>query len=286
MTVVNLLNVLLPFMLPILVGYLLARFSSLNAVNLFPLARFIFLPAVVFHTLSGKINFTSFAYAALIGGLVVIFGNLLMRGIKKLTRNDIDIEGSFPNVAYYTIPFFMVVFNASGLQTACAFLLGASLSHILVQPKERYWKKAWREPWIIAAALGLVLGLTNINIPYFDAVFRPIHAAAAPILLLYIGSYLHPFKGVKVADVFASIFTRLLIGFTTALLAINLLPISGVAAKSLMFLAIAPAGMMVFGPRNQWNTVSDKLSILVLTLLMLGVLVSGWQPWTIKIPGL
>ena len=284
---INILTAFVPFFVPILIGFLLARFSSLNAVNIFPLVRFIFLPAVVFHTLStGRINFTSFAYVALTGALIVVLGNLLMRGLKKVTKKDIDIDGAFPNVAYFTIPFFMVVLNSKGLQTACSFLLGASVAQTLVQPSKRYWEKVWREPWIIAAAIGLAVGLARFKIPYLDLVFKPMHAAAAPLMLLYIGAYLHPFKGLKAADLAASLTTRMVIGFSVALLAINLLPISGSIAKSLIFLAIAPAGMMIFGPKNQWNAVSDKVGIIVVSLLTAAILISGWQPWTIKIPGL
>ena len=282
---ISLLNAFVPFFVPIIIGFLLARFSSLNAVNVFPLVRFIFLPAVVFHTLSGPINFTSFGYIALTGALIVVAGNLLLRGIKKATKQDIDIDGSFPNVAYFTIPFFMVVLGSRGLQPACAFLLGASLAQIAVQPQKKYWEKVWREPWIIAAVLGIGLGLANFKIPYLDIVFDPMHAAAAPVMLLYLGAYLHPFKGFNPADLAASLVTRMLVGFAVALLAINLLPISGTIAKSLMFLAIAPAGMMAFGPRNQWNAVSEKVGILVVSLLMAGIIFTGWQPWTIKIPG-
>ncbi|MFK7825161.1 MAG: AEC family transporter [Oligoflexales bacterium] len=285
---VSILNAYVPFFVPIIIGYLLARFSSLNAVNVFPLVRFLFLPAVVFHSLSssGRFNFTSFGYIALTGALMVIGGNLLMRGLKKVSKKDINIEGSFPNVAYFTIPFFMVVLNSKGLQTACSFLLGASIAQILVQPNKRYWEKVWREPWIIAAVIGIGVGLANVRIPYLDLVFKPMYAAAAPLMLLYLGAFLHPFKGLKIADLAASLSTRMIIGFAVALLAINLLPISGAMAKSLMLLAIAPAGMMVFGPRNQWNVVSDKVGILVVSILTTAILISGWQPWTIKIPGL
>ena len=96
----------------------------------------------------------------------------------------------------------------------------------------------------------------------------------------FIWSYL------KAADLAASLSTRLLIGFAVALLAINFLPISSNTAKALMLLALAPAGMMAFGPRNQWNAVSEKVGILVVSIIMAGIIFTGWQPWNIRIPGL
>jgi predicted permease len=281
----GLLNILIPFLLPIVIGYCLARWMKLNSSSLLTLVRCIFLPIILYNALAGRLSINTFLFVALSGACVAIVGNLIARYGNRVVKAEISTSSALPNVAYFTIPFFALIMGTQGLGTACAFFVGAALTCLFMQSKLKIYKIIWKEPWIYAAIIGMFFASNNYRPELLDKGLNPLIKASYPMILIYLGAYLYPLRGIQGLNQFVTVGARLLIGFVVALLAIKILPISRVVSKALMLAALAPPSTLgqIFGlsSDSESNHSASKLGIIVSFILITIILSAGWKPWNL-----
>jgi hypothetical protein len=108
--------------------------------------------------------------------------------------------------------------------------------------------------------------------------------ASYSMILIYLGTYLYPLRGIFGLDHFLTVGTRLLIGFVVALLAIKSLPLTRVMSKALMLAALAPPSTLgqFFGlsSDSESDQFAPKLGIIVSFILITVILYTGLKPWT------
>ena len=217
-------------------------------------------------------------------------GNLVVRYGDRVVKTKISTSSALPNVAYFTIPFFALIMGTQGLGTACAFFVGAALTCLFFQFKQSKkisFKIILKEPWIYAAILGVFVASTNSR-PEFMVLLEkglsPLMQASYSMILLYLGAYLYPLRGIFGLDHFLTVGTRLLIGFIVALLAIKSLPLTRVMSKALMLAALAPPSTLgqFFGlsSDSESDHFASKLGIIVSFILITIILYTDLKPWT------
>lgn len=287
----GLLNILIPFLLPIVIGYCLARWMKIDSSSLSTLARYIFLPIIMYKVLAGRLSINMFLLVALAGVGVAIVGNVIAQYGNRVVKVNIGTSSALPNVAYFTLPFFALIMGSQGLGTACAFFVGATLTCLLmhfIQSKEFNFKIILKEPWIYAAIIGMFVASQTSRPEFLDLVdkgLNPLLKASYTMILIYLGAYLYPLRGILGLNHFLTVGVRLLIGFVVALLAIKSLPISRVMSKALMLAALAPPSTLgqFFGLSSDGKSdqSAPKLGIIVSFILITLILFAGWKPWNL-----
>ena len=98
----GLLNILMPFLLPIFLGYCFARWMQLSASSLLTLIRCIFLPVIMYNALAARMSINMFLWVALAGVFVAIVGNVIAQYGNRVVNVNISSSSALPNVAYFT----------------------------------------------------------------------------------------------------------------------------------------------------------------------------------------
>ena len=182
----------------------------------------------------------------------------------------------------FTLPFLALSFGSRGLGTACAFLVGVALTYTLMQATITGPLQLLKEPWIYAAIIGFLFAASKYSPPgQIIKTLAPLLDASYSIMLLYLGTILHPFGGWNDNDAWATIIVRLVSGFAVALLAIAVMPISAAVATGLMLAALAPPGAVGVSRALETNNFSRpavQLGSIVSLILMIFILY-GWRPW-------
>ena len=287
----QLLDIFIPFLLPIVIGYCFAHWMKLEASSLSTLVRCVFLPVILYNTLAGRLSINTFLFVALSGACVVIAGNLIVRHGDRVVKAKISTSSALPNVAYFTIPFFALIMGTQGLGTACAFFVGSALTCLFIQStqsKESIFKIILKEPWIYAAIIGMFFASSPSRpalLDFLDKGLNPLIKASYPMILIYLGAYLYPLRGIQGLNHFVTVAVRLLVGFVVAVLATKILPISTVVSKALMLAALAPPSTLgqIFGmgSDSESDHSASKLGIVVSLVLITTILYAGLKPWNL-----
>lgn len=272
-----------PFLFPIALGYAMARWVGLSVDGLASLARNVFLPVILFAGISERLNAKLFFMIALAGALVAAGGYLMYRYGNNILKAQMSPAVSSPNVGYFTYPFFFLVMGGAGLGTASAFFVGAAVtSFVLAQLKGGNFQALFKEPWFYAVLLGLAFMFYGSTPRLLGKTISPLVEASYPVLLLFLGAYLHPFKGFKSAEVYVTVVCRFLCGFLVALLAIKLLGLSMAISKGIMLAALAPPvalSLVTNTSSSDTDESATKVGILLGIVLMALILYGGLEPW-------
>jgi predicted permease len=279
---ITVVSTLLPFLLPIGIGYCLARWGNVSSATLLSLVSYVFLPAVLYNALAGRLPIDTFSYVLLSGAAVAVAGFMVAKHSHHFLKATVDPSAGFSCVACFTIPFVALCLKSQVLGTACAFFVGVALSYSLIRAKKSAPTELIKEPWIYAVIIGLFFAATKFSVPgLVTKSLAPLVNASYTIMLLYLGSIMHPFGRLNNADAWVTVVARLVSGFAIALLAIAILPISTVVAKGLMIAALAPAGAAGVS-NNLHRSYTSKSAMQIgffVSLLLMVFILFGWSPW-------
>jgi predicted permease len=273
---------LLPFLLPIAIGYCLARWLNLSSPSLLSLVSYIFLPVVLYHTLAARLSVSTFLFTAGSGAAVALVGILIAKNGHRVLKVTVDPSAGFPCVVCFTLPFLALCFGSRGLGTACGFFIGVALTYTLIRVKKTGPLGLLEEPWIYAAIIGLIFAASKYSPPELvTTTLSPLLDASYAIMLLYLGSVLHPFGGWKDPGAWATVAVRLVSGFVVALLAIAVLPVSAAVATGLMLAALAPPGAVGASRALEFSSSSRSALQLgsIVSLILMVIVLYGWRPW-------
>jgi len=282
MPILSIAESLLPTLVVIAAGYSLARWVGLSTAPLNTLLRYVFLPVFLFMTLKERMSFEMFAFVALIGGAVVGVGVLIHRNAGRVIKAQVDASVAIPNVACFSIPVFALSWGGRGLGTACAFFVGVSIAAFLIEKKD--FTKLLREPWVYAAAAGILFKEIRGSVDALDVILLPFMEATYPILLLFLGASLYPFEGISDLNAWVTAVLRVVGGFLAAWLGVTILSVSPVIAAGAVMASMAPpatkylsqAGAAKDTPSSKGpSNVGLLVSLIVFTVFLL----TGWKPW-------
>ena len=273
---------LLPTLVIILAGYSLARWAKLSTAPLITLLRYIFLPAYLFMTLQQRMSFRTFLFVALIGAVTVVVGVLIHQNAHRVLKTQVDASVAIPNVACFSIPVFALSWGGRGLGTACALFVGVSIAAFLVEKKG--FANLLRQPWLYAVVAGILFNEFRGSGQPLDVILSPLMGATYPLLLLFLGASLYPFRGIKDLNAWATVVLRVVVGFLVGLLGVSILPVTPAVAAGVVMASMAPPATkslsLAASPKEMsLSRAPANLGVLVSLAIFIVFLLTGWNPW-------
>lgn len=275
------LQVLLPTLIPIGIGYVVARWVGVSMQPIATLLRTVFLPAILFTALRDHMPIHVFLLLVAVGAAMVLAGTLVARNAHSFLKPRVDRSAAWLNIACFSLPFFALSLSSKGLATACGLFVGVALTSCAVEV--RSLRPLLREPWIWGVLLALVFQARSLPTSWMDPVVKPLASSAFILFLLLLGTALHPWASLRNAEAWATVVVRLVSGVAVGLLAIVLLPISGAVAQGVVLTSLAPPATRALAMRaDGQDSASGQAAATLGTIVSLAVittlLVAGW-PW-------
>ncbi|MDM8562999.1 AEC family transporter [Candidatus Marithioploca araucensis] len=227
---ISIFTVLFPIFTIVMIGYLYARFRSVNIAIINRFSIEVFSPALLFGVLADQsfhiIDYQSLVLAAT---LMVLGSGLIVLPLTRwlgINPKTLIPPMMFVNAGNMGLPVALFAFGDIGLSAATLFLIVVATLNftlgIAIVDRNASWFSLLKLPLFQATIAGLVVSLTPITIPILLLTpIKMLGACAIPMMLLSLGARLNDID-----------FTYWKIGLLGAILR----PISG----ALMFLLIQP----------------------------------------------
>ena len=284
-------DVLVPVFALVAVGYFYAKRFSADIRVANELNMRLFVPALVFDSLTQK-SFDISAHPWLVvAGLVVIFGSgLLSWPIARLSRQT--IAGFVPpmmfnNCGNMGLPVALLAFGAPGLQLALVLFMVSNMLHftlgVRIVSGRMHFGEVFFNAVNVATVLGLFFSLQQLSIPQVVAV--PVNMAgqvAIPLMLVSLGIRMTGFSRSMLSVGLLAGIVRPAVGLISAALAIWFLPLDDFEQKLLILFAAMPPAVLNYLFAEQYGQspqavasmviVGNALSILVLYVILMFIL--------------
>lgn len=175
----RILSIVFPIFIIVLAGFLYGRKHRPEMMAANKLNMEVFLPALIFTALAGKSFELADNIPSIIGALVIVFGSGLIAWpiVRLLGYNTKTLIPPimFNNVGNMGLPLMLLTFGEKALGAAIVLMLIVTLLQFALSPwlikGDSPLTTVFREPFIIAAALGVTVSLTGF------AVWPPIMTA-------------------------------------------------------------------------------------------------------------
>jgi predicted permease len=201
---VSLISVILPIIIMVAAGYLLARHTSVETHSLSRVTIYVLSPSLVFTALV-KTDLQAIGGYRLIGLIMAHYALLLMLShlagcflrLPRVERNGLTLATILYNAGNYGLPVSLFAFGQEGFRLATViYVLAAIVTNSMGiyvasagrNPARRALTDVFRLPLIYAAILGLIVERGGWTVP--DALWRPLELmgqGAIPMLLIALG---------------------------------------------------------------------------------------------------
>jgi len=282
---VNLLNIILPTLTVIFIGYLLGKITKMDMSAIVNIVFYVGLPALTFVSMLDKKIVLLDAAKIWAAALMIMFGCGIVAWIVfKITRqkhSGLYIPISIMNTVNIPFPLIYLVYGSEGLFAATLFyipniLLLFSLGVYIASGK--HWKESIMEvskvPTIYAAVAGLIVNLLNVAVP--ELVVKPlsfIGMMVIPLVLLVLGYNLSAIKITSVLTTLLASFLRLGVGLLFGFLTVNLFNLTGVLRSVIILDSAMPAAVnssiIATKYKNEANEVSSVVFVTTIASLVL-----------------
>jgi len=284
-------NVLVPVFALVALGFFYARRFSADIRVANELNMRLFVPALVFDSLTQK-NFDISAHPwILLAGVMVIFGSgLLSWPIARFSKQSVASfvpPMMFNNCGNMGLPVALLAFGAPGLQLALILFMVSNMLHFTLGVRIVSGRMHFGEVFFngvnVATVLGLIFSMQKIAVP--EVVSIPVGMAgqvAIPLMLVSLGIRMSGFNRNLLSIGLLAGITRPLVGLVSAAIAIWLLPLDSFEQKLLIIFAAMPPAVLNYLFAEQYGQspqavasmviVGNALSILVLYGVLMFVL--------------
>lgn len=249
----NVLSVVLPVFVLVLVGFLYARrhapdMGAANRVNLE-----VFIPALIFHAMSGE-EFRLLDYGALAlgGALVVLLSGLIAWGVARAMGIDwrtLVPPMMFVNSGNMGLPLALLAFGESMLPAAVVLFLLENLLHftlgVRMLDRRASLLALLRIPMIQATLAGLAVALLGLRVPGPLAVaVEMLGQVAIPLMLFALGVRLKDANLEHWRIGLLGALLRPLSGLAVALAVLPWLGLTEAQAQLLLLFAVLPPAVL------------------------------------------
>jgi hypothetical protein len=275
--------IIFPVFSIVAVGYLYGRYrgdtdmSSGNRLNMD-----IFIPALIFDTLSASDYALSDYLLLTFGGAVVVLGSGLIawpvaRFLGYQWKTFVP-PMMFNNSGNMGVPLIILTFGGGALPAAVLLFATENFLHFLLgqQMISQRWsmKAVFQNPMILATILGIGVAVLGIGIPEFLRL--PIHMlgqVSIPLLLFSLGVRMISIdlNDWRIGTVGALICP--LSGLAIGLLFIQLVPLSGEQTSILLLFSALPPAVLNFLVAERFNQEPQKVASIVLIANFASILV-------------
>ena len=284
-------DVLVPVFALVALGYFYGRRFSTDIRAANELNMRIFVPALVFDSLTQK-NFDIAAHPWLVlAGVLVIFGSgMLSWPIARFSKQSISSfvpPMMFNNCGNMGLPVALLAFGEIGLQVALILFMVSNMLHftlgVRIVSGRMHIGEVLFNAVNMATVLGLLFSFKSISIPEVAAV--PIGMAAQvaiPLMLVSLGIRMTGFNKSMLSLGLLGGIVRPVVGLVSALAVIVVLPLDSFEQKMLILFASMPPAVLNYLFAEQYGQspqavasiviVGNALSVLVLYVVLMLIL--------------
>jgi len=283
--------IIFPVFSIVAVGYLYARYrrstdmSSGNRLNME-----IFIPALIFDTLSAS-DYALADYLLLtLGGAVVVLGSgLVAWPVARLLGYQWKTfvpPMMFSNSGNMGVPLIILTFGSAALPAAVLLFAIENFLHFLLgqQMITQRWslKSVFQNPMILATLLGIGVAISGIVVP--DFLRLPIHMlgqVSIPLLLFSLGVRMISIdlNDWRIGSVAALVCP--LSGLAIGIPFVQLLPLPGEQASMLLLFSALPPAVLNFLVAERFNQEPQKVASIVLIANFASILIIPAVLWAI-----
>jgi predicted permease len=289
--VYRIIAIIFPVFSIVAIGYLYARFrrdTDMSAGN--RLNMDIFIPALIFDTLSSS-DYALADYLLLtLGGAVVVLGSgLVAWPVARLMGYQWKTfvpPMMFNNSGNMGVPLIILTFGSSALPAAVLLFATENFLHFLLgqQLITQRWSllTVFRNPMIIATVLGIGVAVTGVIVPEFLRL--PIHMlgqVSIPLLLFSLGVRM---ISIDLNDWRIGVMGALicpLSGLVIAFGFVQLMPLEGSQISMLLLFSALPPAILNFLVAERFNQEPQKVASIVLIANFASILVIPVVLWAI-----
>lgn len=273
------------------VGYLYGRYrrdtdmSSGNRLNMD-----IFIPALIFDTLSASdYALADYLWLTLGGAIVVLGSGLVAWPVARVLGYQWKTfvpPMMFNNSGNMGVPLIILTFGSSALPAAVLLFATENFLHFLLgqQMITQRWslKTVFQNPMIMATILGIGVAVAEISIPEFLRL--PIHMlgqVSIPLLLFSLGVRM---LSIDLNDWRIGLVGAIvcpLSGLIIGLLFLQLVPLTGEQASILLLFCALPPAVLNFLVAERFNQEPQKVASIVLIANFASILVIPVVLWAI-----
>jgi malate permease and related proteins len=272
----DIIKIILPTFFAILLGYLAGKFSKINMAAVVDVTLYIGVPALVFVSLVSREIVLLDAARMWAASFTVQLGCLAAAWAAfKITRqkhSGLYVPISMMNTVNIPFPIFYLAYGSEGLAAATLFyipnvILLYSLGIYLMAGG--HWrtnlKEVFRQPVIYAAAAGLLLKFTHINVPVLaiDSLSF-IGQMAIPLVLLVLGYNLSRTKMASFPTTLLAGALRMGVGLAIGLAMVWVLNITGTYRAVVILDAAMPAAATAAILASKYQNEAELVSSVVL----------------------
>jgi len=283
--------IIFPVFSIVAVGYLYARYrhntdmSSGNRLNME-----VFIPALIFDTLSASdYALTDYLLLTLGGAAVVLGSSLVAWPVARLLGYQWKTfvpPMMFSNSGNMGVPLIILTFGSAALPAAVLLFAIENFLHFLLgqQMITQRWslKSVFQNPMILATLLGIGVAISGIVVP--DFLRLPIHMlgqVSIPLLLFSLGVRMISIdlNDWRIGSVAALICP--LSGLAIGIPFVQLLPLPGEQASVLLLFSALPPAVLNFLVAERFNQEPQKVASIVLIANFASILVIPAVLWAI-----
>jgi len=131
---------------------------------------------------------------------------------------------------------------------------------------------------------GILFNEIRGSVQPLDVVLTPFVGATYPLLLLFLGASLHPFRGIKDLNAWVTVVIRVVVGFLVALLGVHILPVTPAVAAGAVMASMAPPAMRSLSLAGSPRDIPSyrgpaNVGLLVSLAIFILFFLTGWKPW-------
>ncbi len=283
--------IIFPVFSIVAVGYLYARFrrnTDMSAGN--RLNMDIFIPALIFDTLSASDYALSDYLLLTLGGAVVVLGSgLIAWPVARLMGYQWKTfvpPMMFNNSGNMGVPLIILTFGGAALPAAVLLFAVENFLHFLLgqQMITQRWsvKTVFQNPMILATILGIGVAVADITIPEFLRL--PIHMLgqiSIPLLLFSLGVRMLSIdlKDWRIGAMAALICP--LSGLLVGLIFVQFVPLDTEQVSILLLFSALPPAVLNFLVAERFNQEPQKVASIVLIANFASILVIPTVLWAI-----
>ena len=283
--------IIFPVFSIVAVGYLYARYrrntdmSSGNRLNME-----VFIPALIFDTLSASdYALTDYLLLTLGGAAVILGSGLVAWPVARLLGYQWKTfvpPMMFNNSGNMGVPLIILTFGSAALPAAVLLFAIENFLHFLLgqQMITQRWslKSVFQNPMILATLLGIGVAISGIVVPEFLRL--PIHMLgqiSIPLLLFSLGVRMISIdlNDWRIGSVAALVCP--LSGLIIAIPFVHLLPLPGDQASLLLLFSALPPAIINFLVAERFNQEPQKVASIVLIANFASILVIPLVLWAI-----
>ena len=283
--------IIFPVFSIVAVGYLYARYrhntdmSSGNRLNME-----VFIPALIFDTLSASdYALTDYLLLTLGGAAVVLGSSLVAWPVARLLGYQWKTfvpPMMFSNSGNMGVPLIILTFGSAALPAAVLLFAIENFLHFLLGQQmitqRLSLKSVFQNPMILATLLGIGVAISGIVVP--DFLRLPIHMlgqVSIPLLLFSLGVRMISIdlNDWRIGSVAALICP--LSGLAIGIPFVQLLPLPGEQASVLLLFSALPPAVLNFLVAERFNQEPEKVASIVLIANFASILVIPAVLWAI-----